>query len=77
MTYLPVTQDIVVTDKDICESFNCNNEATLEVRVCAGKFGIIKLNLCANCVSKFDGISSYDAEAENGNARNKKVVYES
>ena len=54
MTYLPTT--VPVTDKKICESFNCNNKATLEIRVSAGKFGIITLNLCGNCMPKFDGI---------------------
>jgi hypothetical protein len=40
-------------DKNICESYGCNNEATLETEVSAGRFGIIILNLCTDCAMKF------------------------
>lgn len=41
------------TDKNICESFDCSNEATVEISIDAGKFGVITLNLCDNCIVKF------------------------
>jgi hypothetical protein len=40
-------------DKKLCESFGCDNEATVETGVSAGKYGIIILNLCTDCAVKF------------------------
>jgi hypothetical protein len=36
-----------------CESFSCDNEATIETEVSAGKYGMIILNLCTDCAMKF------------------------
>lgn len=37
----------------ICEANGCKNAATDNIKVAAGKFGQITLNLCKNCVPKF------------------------
>lgn len=37
------------------------------------EFGIIMLNLCANCISRFDGVARYN----DNNARNKSMIHES
>ena len=51
---LPTILSLTATDKKICESFDCTNEATLEIELSAGKFGAIVLNLCEICLPKFD-----------------------
>lgn len=38
----------------ICEANDCKNIATNEIKADAGKFGKITLNLCKNCVHKFE-----------------------
>lgn len=38
----------------ICEAAGCNAKATNSVTVKAGHYGIIGLNVCGNCVSKFE-----------------------
>lgn len=38
----------------LCEAFDCNSKATAQVQVNAGKFGNITLNVCKDCVSKFE-----------------------
>ena len=39
--------------RQICDAADCNNEATENIQVTAGKYGIIELSVCENCVSKF------------------------
>lgn len=36
------------------EAFDCNREAIAQVQVNAGKFGKITLNVCKDCVAKFE-----------------------
>lgn len=38
----------------VCETYECKNEATEVIKVNFGKFGNITLNLCKNCISKFE-----------------------
>ncbi|MDF2736467.1 MAG: hypothetical protein K0S93_323 [Nitrososphaeraceae archaeon] len=40
-------------NKQICEALECFDQATIEIRIDAGKFGKIPLFLCKQCVSKF------------------------
>jgi hypothetical protein len=40
-------------NKDICNAFGCSNNAVEKIDVDAGKFGIISLDLCINCIKKF------------------------
>ena len=37
----------------VCEAANCYQIATEEIKVKAGKFGIVTLYVCPNCVGKF------------------------
>jgi hypothetical protein len=42
------------SDKNICEAIDCDNLATTQIEVEAGKYGIIPLNLCIDCVPLFE-----------------------
>lgn len=37
-----------------CESYECYNDATERIRISAGKFGDITLDLCKDCVARFE-----------------------
>lgn len=39
--------------KCICEALNCYSEAKTTVDVSAGKYGILHINVCENCVRIF------------------------
>lgn len=52
-------------DKNICEAFGCNKEATIKTEISAGKFGIIPLNLCIDCVSLFEFNQDKNRELSN------------
>ncbi|MGD9534595.1 MAG: hypothetical protein AB7V56_12615 [Candidatus Nitrosocosmicus sp.] len=39
--------------KPICNGFGCYETATEKIIESAGEFGLIKLDLCNRCVSKF------------------------
>jgi len=41
------------TNKQICDAYNCEYEATEQIEVSAGKFGYITLYVCTNCLPKF------------------------
>ena len=41
------------TNKQICEALGCFEQATIEIKITAGKFGKIPLFLCKKCISKF------------------------
>ena len=43
------------TNKNICYAVNCKNEATNEIKLDLGKFGLITIFLCKNCLPKFRG----------------------
>jgi hypothetical protein len=40
-------------NKNLCDCNDCSRTATTEIEVNVGKLGIIKLNLCENCLPKF------------------------
>ena len=40
-------------NKQICEALDCFEQATIEIKINAGKFGKIPLFLCKKCISKF------------------------
>jgi hypothetical protein len=40
-------------NKNLCDCNGCSREATTEIGVNVGELGIIKLNLCENCIPKF------------------------
>jgi hypothetical protein len=44
---------VLATIKQICEARECSKNATHEIRLNVGKFGIISLFLCKKCLSKF------------------------
>ena len=37
----------------LCDGNGCSRESTTEIEVNVGELGIIKLNLCENCIPKF------------------------
>ena len=39
-----------------CEAYGCFEKAATTIKVRVGHLGIIPLDLCANCVKKFDEI---------------------
>jgi hypothetical protein len=39
---------------NVCDGFGCNEKATREINVDAGKFGTLTLFLCADCIGKFE-----------------------
>jgi hypothetical protein len=40
-------------NKTICYVINCNNESTNQLKLDVGKFGLITIHLCKNCLPKF------------------------
>ncbi|HKR73006.1 MAG TPA: hypothetical protein VJR94_02725, partial [Candidatus Nitrosocosmicus sp.] len=40
--------------KEICNSFDCNNLATEEVKLSAGEFGIVTIHICEDCKHIFE-----------------------
>jgi hypothetical protein len=46
------TQPIQV-NKNLCDCIGCSRTPTTEIEVNVGELGIIKLNLCRNCIPKF------------------------
>ena len=42
------------TRKGICDAADCDREAAETIEVKAGKFGMIQLSVCSNCVKKFE-----------------------
>jgi hypothetical protein len=40
-------------NKNLCDCNGCTRAATTEIEVDVGDLGIIKLNLCENCIPKF------------------------
>jgi hypothetical protein len=70
----PVRANLTVSGKSIqCEGLGCNNKATDEIEVSAGKFGIIVLSLCKNCTSEFKhnerSVSDQDTNQRTHNPR--------
>jgi hypothetical protein len=51
----PMSQDTQPTqvNKNLCDCNGCSLAATTEIEVNVGELGIIKLNLCENCIPKF------------------------
>lgn len=52
----PMSQDTQPThvNKNSCDCNGCTRAATTEVAINVGELGIIKLNLCENCIPKFN-----------------------
>ncbi len=40
-------------NKNICNAFGCSKKATEKINVSAGKFGVISLDFCNNCIGNF------------------------
>ena len=40
-------------NKELCEAVGCQEEATEEITVNAGEFGVLILSVCKNCIGKF------------------------
>jgi hypothetical protein len=51
----PMSQDTrpPQVNKNLCDCNGCSRGATTEIEVNVGELGIIKLNLCENCIPKF------------------------
>ena len=47
-----VTKPIQI-NKNLCDCNGCSRDATTEIEVNVGELGIIRLNLCKNCIPKF------------------------
>jgi hypothetical protein len=41
------------TIEQVCQAVDCEEKATKQIEIAAGKFGIIVLSVCSNCVEKF------------------------
>ena len=41
------------TIEQVCQAVDCEEQATHKIEIAAGKFGIIVLSVCSNCVGKF------------------------
>ena len=52
-TSIPYNKLCKEINKQTCEALDCLNEATIEIKLYAGKFGKIPLFLCKNCLPKF------------------------
>jgi hypothetical protein len=50
---MPNNYNTLESNKIVCEAIDCLSFATQEIKVSAGKFGTISLNLCNNCVNLF------------------------
>jgi hypothetical protein len=42
-----------ILNDEICEAFGCCEKAVTEIKVDAGKFGIVTLFVCERCIGKF------------------------
>jgi hypothetical protein len=50
----PLSHDIrSQINKNLCDGNGCSRESTTEIAINVGELGIIKLNLCENCIPKF------------------------
>ena len=47
------TYDQVVRERIKCDAVGCDAQGINEIKVNAGKFGIVTLFVCPNCVGKF------------------------
>jgi hypothetical protein len=49
----PINNVVNEDYKTICNGFGCSEIATNKITESAGEFGLIELDLCSNCISKF------------------------
>jgi hypothetical protein len=49
---------------NICEAYGCSQKATTKVNVKVGLRGTIPLDLCTDCVKKFDENSSRKTDSQ-------------
>ena len=47
------TYDDLINQRITCNAVGCNAPGSIELKVNAGKFGMITLFVCPNCVGKF------------------------
>jgi hypothetical protein len=52
-TSIPYNKLCKETNKQTCEALDCLNEAIIEIKIDAGKFGNIPLLVCKNCLPRF------------------------
>ena len=48
-----INNNTKLNNKEICNAFGCYKNATEKVDIDVGKFGTILVNLCSECVKKF------------------------
>ena len=55
-----MTESFTKTNSEfgICDAFGCNELTKDTIEVNAGTFGIVELNVCKKCVSKFEDSST-------------------
>lgn len=78
-----MTQDMVlptethkkITAAAVCEAYNCDKAATDQIKVNAGVFGDVDLNLCKNCIPKFSSQVKYGSSDHTAPVDGKKEVY--
>jgi hypothetical protein len=47
------TYDQLIRQRITCDAVGCEELGSIELNVNAGKYGTVKLFVCANCVGKF------------------------
>ena len=55
----------------ICEGYGCFNKATTKINVKVGQLGTIPLDLCTDCVKKFDENTPGNSDLKQKIARNE------
>ena len=62
----------------ICEGFGCFNKATTKINVKVGQLGTIPLDLCTECMKKFDENSSRKTDSQQNivDMRRSKETFE-
>jgi len=45
-------------NKTICDSLNCESDATKNIDIDCGKYGTLTISVCNNCLCKFCHISN-------------------
>ena len=62
----------------ICDGYGCINKATTKINVKVGQLGTIPLDLCTDCVKKFDENSSRKTDSQQNivDMRRSKETFE-
>jgi len=61
---MPNNYNALESNKIVCEAIDCLSFATKEIKVSAGKFGFITLNVCSKCIDIFISETSSSKKME-------------